>query len=941
MPSFFGRDNDFRIIRNISEHGIEFSIKFGSKTRSDTVNFPIRFSKYVSLRELAQKDYFLRLQALEELWASNYLTELDDGSYLLPKDRIYEVDRDLLDIIGVKDGKDLKIKLYPHMMVGSKDFNIKYEIYHPDWGYLSRYATIKNPLLSIDEDQLFLLNKDSAALIDTLETGILSDDKQMWYLARVQELAQKCGAELDSYLENEKYYFPKSLDINISSENPDELKLQPVLTDLPEKFKPAEETIVDSGYEQKATADGKWQRVIIEKPVQEKYRLIKEKGELKGHDVPRFLENPLQYRELLPEDFDLEKFSERVKGLKARIYKAAPFVRTKKSKYNWFDDIEVGGIVRNAFDDEDEFELDAQRYIDLIEKARKSGNDYVKLNNKWIKVPENSENFINAYDRFNKTKETGIPERRNFSAYVFDIFDNVDKLEYNLELLQEKSNLEQLKSDWEKGLLKLNGKLYPYQEDGYRWLAHLNYCRLGGLLADDMGLGKTVQVIALLIFMADKGILKPSLVIAPKSLLDNWQSEIYKFSGIKEIYIHRGIHRIGDPEQLKKYSIVLTTYDTLVRDQLIFGEIDWQIIICDEAQRIKNHTTYSSHAVRALKAKMRLALTGTPVENRLGDLWSIMDYVQPGYLGSNKYFRNEFESPLEKSFREESKDHMEDQVKEVETKLMQIIKPIYLRREKEDVLKGQLPGKYIHRKPIELSPAQIQLYKEELYAFKNSKNNSPLNTLNRLMVLCSHPLLITKEDIYEKPLSLVIKEGPKLQAMIEILNQIKKQKEKAIIFTRFRKMQYIIKRVITEQFGLEYCPIINGATFSRKEIIDIFNSLPGFGCMILSPLAAGVGLNITGANHVIHFTRWWNPAVENQATDRVHRLGQEKEVHIYYPIMTSSEIGATVEEELARLIEDKRYLSKSIIVPNKLPDDQIYNELTNMLNREVGKLDSA
>jgi|SRR5690554_1600171 len=132
-----------------------------------------------------------------------------------------------------------------------------------------------------------------------------------------------------------------------------------------------------------------------------------------------------------------------------------------------------------------------------------------------------------------------------------------------------------------------------------------------------------------------------------------------------------------------------------------------------------------------------------------------------------------------------------------------------------------------------------------------------------------------------------------------------------------------------------------GATFSRKEIIDIFNSLPGFGCMILSPLAAGVGLNITGANHVIHFTRWWNPAVENQATDRVHRLGQEKEVHIYYPIMTSSEIGATVEEELARLIEDKRYLSKSIIVPNKLPDDQIYNELTNMLNREVGKLDSA
>ncbi len=946
MPSFFGKNNDFKIIRNISDQGLEFTVKFGSGTQSEPLSFPIRYSQYISLRELAQKDYFLCLQALEELWAANYLAEKGDGSYLLPKDKIYEVDKDLLDLIGVKDGKDLKIKLSSHMMVGSKNFKIKYDIYHPEWGYLSRFATIKNPLVSIDEDHLFLLDKDSAALISTLEAGVPSDKEQIRYVARVQELANNCGAELDSYLKNEKYYFPKNIDINLSSATPDEIELQPVLTDLPEELKSDEETIATAGYGSKATADGKWHRVIVEKPVQEKYRFIRERGRLRGHDVPRFLDNPLLYSELLPEDFDLEKFSDRVKGLKARIYKAAPFVRTKKSKYNWFDDIEVVGVVRNAFDDEDEFELTGQEYIDLIEKARESGTEYVRLNDKWIKVPENSENFISAYNRFKKAQETNVQVGKGIASYVFDIFENVDKLEYCLELLQEKSNLEQLRSDWEKGLLKLKGKLHPYQRDGYRWLTHLNYCQLGGLLADDMGLGKTVQVIALLVFMAEKGILKPSLIIAPKSLLDNWQSEIHKFSDIRDIYIHRGMYRIASPEQLKEYSIVLTTYETLVRDQLIFGEIDWQLIVCDEAQRIKNHTTYSSHAVRALKAKMRVALTGTPIENRLGDLWSIMDYAQPGYLGSYKYFRNKFETPLEKSFQESSED-MEARVKEVETKLMQKIKPIYLRREKEDVLKGQLPGKHIHHREIELSQVQTQLYKEELYAFKSLQEKSPLSTLNRLILLCSHPLLISESreeiyrEIYKKPLSQLIEEGPKLQTMIEILSQIKKAGEKAIIFTRFRNMQYIIKRVITEYFRLEYCPIINGDTSFRKEIVDIFNSRSGFSCMILSPLAAGVGLNITGANHVIHFTRWWNPAVENQATDRVHRLGQEKEVHIYYPIMVSSEISTTVEEELARLIDDKRYLSKSIIVPNKLVDEQIYNELTNMLNREAEKLASA
>lgn len=922
MATLFRKGYDFEISQKVTSKGLEYVI-FNKKDQTENLSFPIQYSKYISLKDLVKKAYFIKLQALEELWLSNQLIECEKGKYLLPKDVLYELDGDLLEILGFKDDEGLEISIYPFMMVGSKDFKIKYEVYHPGLGYISNYAQISSPLICIEEDHLILLNKNLAELITTIESAPSYGKEQIPYVANVQELARKSGAKLDTYLENENYYFPQNIDIEIVNDSPDSLTIKPTLLDFPKNLVRDEDDVVEKGYWSVSTLKGKRHRVIIDEAIKEKYKQINEQGKLEGQEVPRFIENPFNFEVLLPEGFDIDKFSERVKGLKTRIYKAAPFVRAQNSGNTWFD-VEVGGVIRDVFEAENEFEVGADEFINIINKARKSGEEYVLYKGNWVRVPDNGEPFIEAYDKYNTVKKnrlTGI----ELNNYIFDIFGNVEKLEYSADLLQEKVNLDQLKLDLDKGLLKINATLYPHQEAGYQWLTLLNYWGLGGLLADDMGLGKTLQVITLMAYLYEEKRLNPSLIIAPKSILDNWKKEILKFSGIKDIYIHRGKERIKESIGIKGFSVVITTYDTLVKDQLVFGEIDWKLIVCDEAQRIKNHSTYASHAVRALKGDTRLALTGTPVENRLGDLWSIMDYVQPGQLGSFIYFRKEFESPTEKVTDEKG-------IKEIEKRLIHTIRPIYLRREKEDVLKDVLPGKHEHRLNVELSHFQVELYKKEQSAYYSSIQKNTLNTINRLLLLCSHPVLLTKEDIRVKPLTELISEGPKLREMVKILRDIKKKKEKVVIFTRLRSMQYIIKRVINEYFDLDYCPVINGTTSFRQDIVDLFNKTPGFGCMILSPLAAGVGLNITGANHVIHFTRWWNPAVENQATDRVYRLGQKKEVQIYYPIMISSAINKTVEERLDQLLYEKRFLSKSVVVPNKFVQEEIIKGLSEMLD---------
>src|SRR5699024_5283677 len=372
-------------------------------------------------------------------------------------------------------------------------------------------------------------------------------------------------------------------------------------------------------------------------------------------------------------------------------------------------------------------------------------------------------------------------------------------------------------------------------------------------------LGKTIQVIAYLLYLKEQNKLTPTLLVLPKTLIENWVNELHKFtpSISKNIYRHIGPNRLKDHQQISSYDIILTTYHTLSRNQMILGRIDWQMVICDEAQAIKNPSTANSNAIKALKNRGRLALTGTPVENNLTELWSIIDFVQPGTLGSLKDFRDEYEDKLED----------ESAYSDIQNSIEEKIKYIYLRRTKSGELKDQLPNKIDYKIPVSIGKEQNRLYQGYINQVK-TEEISGLQAIQRLKMLCSHPALIDDglKDINPKRI-------PKLLETIKILQRVEKLDEKAIIFTEYRKMQAILKIELLMTFGIE-AAVINGASGHRQSIVDDFNKKSGFDILILSPKAAGTGLTITSANHVIHYTRWWNPAVENQATDRVYRIGQ-------------------------------------------------------------------
>lgn len=450
------------------------------------------------------------------------------------------------------------------------------------------------------------------------------------------------------------------------------------------------------------------------------------------------------------------------------------------------------------------------------------------------------------------------------------------------------------------------------------------YAAAGGILDHIRipGLGKTVQVIAFLCHLKEKNKLAPTLIVAPLALLENWKRELLRFIkslNEQDIYIHHGPGRIRDKGWLEQFDIVLTSYESLVRDQILMGQVDWTCVICDEAQKFRNSSNATAHAVKAMKNKFRLAMTGTPVENGLTELWSIMDYVQPGLLGSLNEFKRRFEQPILSAINRE-------QIFRVEDELLSIIQPVYKRRKKLEVLSDALPKRHEPiRTYVDLGPEQKDLYAKTIMDVK-SGDMEALTALNRLRQICSHPGLC--DERYEE---LPLERVPKLAATMNYLKEIANKGEKALIFTFYKKMQWILRRWIMQTFGI-HPPIINGDVHDRHWIVEEFNRSPGFHVMILSQQAAGVGLNITGANHVIHYTRWWNPAIENQATDRVYRIGQEKEVYAYYPIVTL-DFGKSMEQHLDDLLREKEALAERVLVPSFTLDCQ--DELLSRLRAEM------
>ncbi|MEU7928113.1 DEAD/DEAH box helicase [Micromonospora sp. NPDC049107] len=446
------------------------------------------------------------------------------------------------------------------------------------------------------------------------------------------------------------------------------------------------------------------------------------------------------------------------------------------------------------------------------------------------------------------------------------------------------------------------GTLRPYQQRGLAWLAFLRSLGLGGVLADDMGLGKTVQLLALL--AGDPPDAGPTLLVCPMSLVGNWQREAAKFTPGLRVHVHHGAERARGAEfttAAHGADLVLTTYSVAARDAVDLAGIDWHRVVVDEAQAIKNASTRQAEAVRALPARQRVAVTGTPVENRLADLWSIMQFANPGLLGPAATFRKRFAEPIERNGDAEAAE-----------RLRRITGPFVLRRLKTDSsIISDLPEKLEMEVVCNLTAEQAALYQvvvdDMLARIETSdgieRRGLVLATMTRLKQVCNHPAQLLRDG---SPLD---GRSGKLARLTEILEEVLAAGERALLFTQYAEFGAMLRGHLSARFGREVLFLHGGlGKAERDALVQRFQSADGPPLFVLSLKAGGTGLTLTAANHVVHVDRWWNPAVEDQATDRAFRIGQRRRVQVRKFVCAG-----TVEEKVAALIADKRSLAERVV----------------------------
>lgn len=446
------------------------------------------------------------------------------------------------------------------------------------------------------------------------------------------------------------------------------------------------------------------------------------------------------------------------------------------------------------------------------------------------------------------------------------------------------------------------GTLRGYQKRGVAWLATLQHYSLGALLADDMGLGKTAQVIALLLLRQATA---PTLVVCPTSVVGNWRHELARFAPDLRVLVHHGAARATDDElaaAADTVDVVLSTYSLLHRDETVLARVPWDGIVLDEAQNVKNASTRAAQAARALPARWRVALTGTPVENRLADLWSIFQVINPGYLGSAEEFRRQFALPIERASDADAT-----------ARLKQLTAPFILRRVKTDrSVIADLPEKQEMKVYCSLTREQATLYEAVLQdtmrqiaeAEGMQRRGLVLSLLTRLKQVCNHPALLLHDG------SALQGRSGKLARLSEMLEEVVAGDERALIFTQYAEMGRLLQDMLRGTLGREVLFLHGGTPMADRDrmVAEFQGDANGPPILVLSLKAGGTGLNLTRANHVFHFDRWWNPAVENQATDRAFRIGQTRNVQVHKYVCAG-----TFEETLDDLIERKVALAESIV----------------------------
>lgn len=787
--------------------------------------------------------------------------------------------------------------------------------------------------------------------------------------SQIKDLAEGVGAQLDEFLLRERVIVPSSIGLDLVLEPNNRISFAPKIDGIPqevfrEAFMASDE--IEEVYSMDDESGGRI-RVVLDEPQREVLKRMQRVRHLGGAEKSEVLRDPASVFDGVAGSVSIG-FGPRVQGVGDFPFVARPYLQG--SSTGVFDDPESGehaqprkldaGLkIRYANGAEGEARFASRdellRFFNDVTSSWQNGRGFIDFRGTSVPINEQFVSGLNELvNRLSPKSADSKPSEKAARKYLL-IYTNESQLEFEVPGEVE---LKDFKVVLPKSIQR--GRLKEHQLSGLEWLQR-NFClqRNGCLLADEMGLGKTLQVLTFLAWAIEQGELTkgsadvdaapwdPILIVTPVTLLENeiWIEDMRKFfvgqgSVFQPWLILHGARlreysrkelegretEIGQPkldlEKLRQNRVIFTNYETIVNYQHSFAKMKdrLSIVVTDEAQEYKTPSTKISHALKSLSPRFRVACTGTPVETRLLDVWNIFDFLQPGQLlGSARQFTDRYEKPIQENAEAGPKESLST----LRARLGYGSRNAFVLRRDKSSLKG-LPAKHEHTITCFLSPSQREWHLDIIQRAKEGgPNNHPFGLLQQLMLVYQHPSLVPH---YDPPApEEAIRDCPKLAETIAHIRKIRQLGEKVLLFARSLNMQDLLKRVIEFEFGIDV-DILNGQVTrqgstkglknTRKDIVSRFRNAKGFNAIVLSPDVAGVGLNLTEANHVIHYGRWWNPAKEAQATDRVYRIGQTREVHIYYPIARDPKrLFDTFDEKLDAVIRRRRDLASEFLAP--------------------------
>lgn len=846
-----------------------------------------------------------------------------DGCYV-PFESLQYLDNEDRILLGLPKEYPYAMRLRSEGDFKSDDFRycIDFLTHFPDGEVLP--AVAYGTEINLSDGRKFTLSEPQYRLkklvdrYNTIDAEFKTFEYTLRKFAEIKEAAVEANVFLDPYLEGENVYTPKEIHLDLSRDGDALTVLPSIDINENEKFKRTfdrQRRILD--VYPVADDEGNRTRIVFSEEQKKNLDPIKKHNcrYTDREEIQRIIDHPTEFFD--PDEFDLSQFySERVIDLGFYKPKFYPFVSPYKSVWIAGAIVEhpVSGTANITIESEDELsslesaieeaetgEKDICHYAD-VEIGVSDAKFLAEMARKQLANPKNP---VKIEDDGNGKKVLIIEENAENTGYI--IGNQTLNAESHYILYPNKN----LQNDF---------KLKAHQEEGVAWFQYLLGKRASGcLMADDMGLGKTLQLLYFMDWHAQTHPgHKPYLIVAPVSLIENWQNEYCKFfkrpmnvTILSSAQVPRKFDR-KVIDKMQSCELIITNYETVRNCQLNFCAVNFDIVALDEAQKIKSPGTLVTNAVKALKSTFRVAMTGTPVENTLLDLWCIMDFCVPGLLGNAKEFAKKYQHPL----KNEDTDLIA-----LGNEIHERLGVYFMRRLKSDAAKD-LPVKYEIKQPINMPILQESAYRHVVSSYDPNVKGNMLVTIMGIREVSEHPYLHTDSLSSHTPAEL-IDNAARLIATISFLDKIRSSSEKAILFAERKETQKMLQRVVRERYGYT-AKIINGdmsttssdGKLSRQGAIDDFQSRSGFGVIIMSPVAAGMGLNVTAANHVIHYSRHWNPAKENQATDRAYRIGQEKDVYVYYPMAVSPDF-KSFDVTLDELLSRKTNLATSTIFPTE------------------------